>query len=248
MRPPVRWSNLRWMAKSPAHYRYYLDHPQKSTAAMLMGDRVDSLVFGTRADEFRIYIGERRGNPWKEFKADNADKVILTSEEEATAISIANAINDNNHAMDRLYLEHSQERVEWEIAGRACEGTPDAWGAQPQRVSELKVCHDVGPDRFMWHALKMGWTCQIVWYADGLAFVKPQLSIVAVEPKPPHVVQVYELTQNAIQLARQQWNLLFERLRVCEESDAWPGYCESPLPLDAPEKFSLMIDGDEVEL
>jgi hypothetical protein len=234
------------MGRSPAHYRYFLDHPTPVTPAMLMGDRVDSLIFGTRLDEFEVWEGDRRGNPWKEFKEVNAAKTILTASEDATAHAIADSIGARREVCDRLNLAYQQVNIRWDIAGRDCEGTPDAHDLR--RVTELKVCHDVSPDRFMWHALKQGWVGQITWYADGLGIKQPELSIVAVEPKPPHVVQVYELTQNAILLGQQQWRLYFERLRVHEDSDYWPGYCESPLPLDAPEKFSLMIDGEEVDL
>jgi hypothetical protein len=234
------------MALSPAHYRYALDHPKELTPAMLMGSRVDSIIFETRADEFVVFDGDRRGNEWKTFKARHSDRTILTRDEDDTAHAIAAAVLDNPHAVARLRLAHQQERIRWTIAGRDCVGVPDAHDLR--RVSDLKVCYSVNPDRFMWHAIRQGWLGQSCWYADGLRIEQPEISIIAVEPKPPHVVQVYTLSESAREFGGRQWRLYFERLRACEEADKWPGYCESPLPLEAPEDLALSIDGEEVQL
>lgn len=243
---PVRWSSLKWMALSPCHYRYFLGQAVTETPAMRMGSRVDSNVFGTRREDFAIFDGDRRGKEWSAFKEQNAGRTILTRDEDDTSLAIAAAVNANEHARDRLELTNRQRRCEWHIAGRECAGTPDA--NDMLRVSELKVSASANPDRFMWHALKQGWLGQLAWYAHGLDIEHPELSIVAVEPKPPHVVTVFTLTDNAIQLGRQQWRLYFERLRACEEADHWPGYCESPVPLDAPDKVTVTVDGEEVDL
>lgn len=41
---PVRFSQLKWMSRSPAHYRYYLEQPFEPTKAMRLGTAVDALL------------------------------------------------------------------------------------------------------------------------------------------------------------------------------------------------------------
>lgn len=243
---PLHWSGLRHIAKSPAHYRYYLDHGVTVTAAMRFGSLVHAMVLGaTRA--FVVYPEARRGNVWKDFQAAHEGVEIVTAEEWQRASDCAFAVKANPNAA--VLLKSLRERkLAWTFAGRECAGTVDLCG---DVLSDLKVT-DADPARFPWHALRMGWPAQLTWYEQGViesGGARPSaLSLIAVEPKPPHVVQVYDLTERAAELGRRHWRLLFERLRVCEETDTWPGYCEGIMPLDAPEQCELTIDGEEVTL
>ena len=71
-RRPLHWSHLRNMARSPAHYRYNLDHPQEPTDAMRLGTLVHHIALVTPT-RYRIWAGGRRaGKEWNEFQSETA--------------------------------------------------------------------------------------------------------------------------------------------------------------------------------
>lgn len=243
----LRWSNLKWMGRSAAHYRYYADNPVPETDAMRVGSRVHNLVL-QGPGQFAVWDGGRRaGKEWDLFSLANADATILTSDQQQRAVEIANAVLQNEQAAEALFACVTETYREWEIAGRACCGTPDAVG--PSSIVDLKVTNDASPGRFPWHAKRMNWLGQLAWYDHGLfGGNATNLSLIAVEDKPPYQVVVYRLTPDACELGHRTWRSYFERLRVAEESGVWPGYSDCVLPLEVDQEFSLHMNGEEIEL
>ena len=134
----------------------------------------------------------------------------------------------------------------WSVSGRDCAGTPDV--RSPLGITDLKVVHDASPLWFARHASRQGWLGQLVWYHDGIAPDADVLRIVAVEQKPPHCVQVYQLDESAIEQGRRHWRSLFERLLTCESAGYWPAYSDTVLPLEGIEQAVVVIDGEEISV
>lgn len=251
-RPPLHFSQLKAMGLSPMHYEHRLKVGREETRSLRLGIALDAGTFGTR--EVVVYQGDRRGAKWKEFEALNAgpDKIIITAKEEPIVEGMARSLLARPDALE-LLRGTRQQTIQWSILGRECEGTPDSF--TEHRVTDLKTTRTAHPERFPREARKFGYTAQLSWYRHGLhaaGFPRPDRAfIVAVESVPPHPVTIFELTERALELGERTWRLWFERLRACEESNAWPPYTESFVPLDAPEDsegFSLTIGGEEVEV
>jgi hypothetical protein len=243
---PLRWSALKYVGRSLAHYKYYLDNPVTETDAMRVGSRVHDLVLKGGRNRFAVWEGGRRASKeWDLFVLAHADATILTADQEDRAGAIASAVLADPNAHEALFGCITEQRREWEIAGRACVGTPDAVGQSI--IVDLKCTNDASPGRFPWHAQRMGWLGQLAWYDYGLfGGNATRLVLVAVEDKPPHLVTVFCLTSDACELGHRIWRSHFERLRVCEQSGAWPGYSEAVVPLDVEREFSLHIGNEEV--
>lgn len=248
---PVRWSNLKNIGRSPAHYKYFLDNPITPTSAMCVGSIAHQRVLGG-SRMFAVYPGAvRRGKEWEAWRnRQPAECEIVTEREMDLASDVAAAVLNHPGAVEALSRGEREKQLFWEIAGRACRGTPDVLGID---LADLKTTNDASPDRFQWHARKMGWIGQLAWYRNAsieVYGVAPErVSIVAVESAPPHVVTVYDLTEEALLLGEKTWRLYLERLRACEESDYWPGYVEGVARLDVPEseeELILTIDGEEI--
>ena len=241
---PVRFSNLRLMAKSPAHYRAALDGEREDTLAMRLGRLVHALVLG---GDYLVWDGTRRGKEWDRFAEENAGREIVTASELAQAEPVAAAVSASELAAPLLDGAHEQT-IEWEIGGRKCQGRLDVLNAA--FITDLKSTTNAEPEWFSRHGAKMGYHAQLAWYADGAKaaglVIAPRCYVVAVEMKPPHVVTCLELTPHALDMGRRAYRLWWERLMVCERSDYWPGYVEGIAPLDVPEDETLWIDGEEV--
>lgn len=245
---PLRWSSLKWMAKSPAHYRYYLDHPVAETDAMRIGSYAHHLLFGSPR-EFAVYQGVRRGKEWDAFKGSRLSVTILNERESDAAKRVADNLQRSTEAAAVL-SGNVERRISWSLNGRECAGTPDAVSADGGIIADLKVTTDANPDKFYWHAARQGWLGQLAWYSDGLRACElgspVEHYIVAVESKPPYVVQPFLLTYQAVEMGQRTYRLLFERLLVHEAADHWPGYVEGFAALDSPEDVTLQIDGEDV--
>ena len=240
---PLRFSALRHLAQSPAHYRAALLKPFEPTPAMRVGTLIHAEAFDQTGP--LVYEGERRGKSWSEFKLANPDTEIVTRAEADRAaqavVALRAALLANPEAMHLLTgtIEH---RFSWMIGERQCIGTPDVYGAD--FVTDLKSTANAEPGWFGRFALRAGHASQLVWYGDGLrtaGLADPKrYYIVAVEQKAPHAVTCFELTDRAIELGRKQYRTWLEQLLVCEASDSWPAYAQSIVPLDAPDDdFSL---------
>jgi hypothetical protein len=244
---PVRFSTLKYMARSPAHYRQALIEPPKQTKAMRLGDALDALLFKTK--EVRAFEGSsRRGKAWDKFVEDNPESVLLTTPEQEHALSMLASVQANSAAMDLLNGK-CQQRMEWKLNGRDCAGTPDV--VTPTRIVELKSTRSANPDWFPWDARKMGYHAQLCWYANGLNLPPTtELWIIAVESAPPYPVTLFKLTERAVLEGQKLWRLWFERLLVCEATDTWPAYTAAPVPFDTPdmEGLTLKIEGEDVEV
>lgn len=246
---PVRFSRLKLMGRSPAHYAAATFD---ETTAMERGSAVHSLVLGGQPVTAWRKTSEngnacpRRGKDYDAFQADNPGALILTPGEFDLAEAIANAVKANRLAMAALDGEREVER-RWRFGARECGGRIDALPFDG--VTELKISMTSDPRKFIWHALRQGWLSQDVWYLDGCAAggdARRVCRIVAVEPKPPFAVTVFKLTPGAMIQARRTYRLWFEQLMVCEASDSWPPYAQSEVDLDVPDN-DVALDFGESE-
>lgn len=239
---PVRFSRLKHMAQSPAHYLASLED-RRDTGPMLFGRACHSAVLG---GSFAVYDGERRGKAWESFKAEHDGEDIITATEHDRVRRVADAVAAHPLAA-RLLTGDRELPIAWERQGRACSSRLDCLGAS--WVADLKTSNTSEPNRFGRMAIRMGYHAQLAWYQDAARFIgraAPDAFLVAVETSAPYAVTVMQLTSRALEEGRKLCRIWFERLLTCEEVDVWPGYCESAVDLDVPEELDLLIDGEEV--
>jgi|ERR1017187_8407553 hypothetical protein len=254
----LHFSTLKTIARSPAHYRYAADHETEGTPAMNLGSAVHCMALeeGCRVVRFD---GTRRGAEWKTFEAAHPDDTILTASEWATAQGMADSILACPRAVELLTGAH-EIPLAWEVGDRKCRGRVDVLhvvepSAGGMAIVELKTTSDANPPYFQRTAERLGYFAQIAWYMNGYdrdpeyreAITASHGYVVAVESKPPYVVQTFELSAHALDIGMRTWRLWFERLLVCEASGQWPGYQETDALLDLPDDFGLELQiGDEL--
>lgn len=243
----IRSTLLKAAAKSLAHAKMFIDggHHEESLS-MRIGSGGHALLLGT--PEVVVFPGVRRGKAWDAFEAEHAGKCILNEREHAIATGLARAVQVHPDADRLLYSPGTQHEVlvEWLFGGRRWSARIDSLGLQA--VSDLKCVQDASPQRFPYQARKMLWHMQAVVYKDGLELAgigEREPYLIAVESTPPHLVQVYRLTDEDIDLGRKQYEMLFDRVLEAEQTGCWPGYADGILPLNV---LGLpMAEDDETE-
>lgn len=247
---PVRFTNLKRMAESPAHYLAAISNPFEPSAAMRLGTITHRLLLG---GSLVTFDGSRRGKAWESFKADHADEEIFTASEIDQARPMVGAVLRNALAMEWLEGVH-EKTIRWAYNGRDCQSTPDVYHPEFRRVGDLKTCRTSKPENFRRDAIARKYPEQLAFYGEALGLeVSDPHVLIAVESSSPYAVTVMRLTERAVEMARRQNRIWMERLAVCETTNEWPGYCQSVVELDIADEedgdgFSLNIDGEEVTL
>ena len=241
---PLRFSRLKLMGKSPAHYAAYVSTP---TGAMETGTAADKLLLGGKVV---AYPGPtRRGKEYDAFAAANSDALIVTQKEFAVADGIAQSVSACHDAM-RLLTGIRQHTMLWDFNGRPCRGTPDVRG--DGFLTDLKTGETSDPRFFHFKVRRFAYHAQMRFYETGVALANlPPVTdsyIVAVEQAPPHVVTVYRLSAATIELGARLWRLWLEQLQVCEASGSFPPYSQSIVDLELFEDEELLELGDAAEV
>ena len=244
-------SALKALARSPAHYKYASEHGTVTTPAMAVGSAVHALVL-EHGDSIVRFDGTRRGKEWLAFQDAHANETILTATEWDQAAQMAGAVTSHPRAAELVIGVH-ELAINWKIGERDCMGRIDS--IRPDgAIVELKTAADASPRGFQRAAEKFGYFAQLAFYIDGQRAANPpgpstdDAYIVAVESKPPYVVQTFQVSSHAIDVGRRTYRLWLEQLGVCEASNWWPGYQESDCILDLPEEAELIIGDEMVEI
>jgi PDDEXK-like domain of unknown function (DUF3799) len=238
--PPVRFSRLKKMDDSPAHY---LHGYGPETDPMAKGTALHAFMLGG-SERVVVYEGgprNPRGKKWLAFQEEHEGKHIIIPSQLAIVDGMRRSIEAHPRAMELLDDGIQETRITWDINGRACAGTPDVVlpKNRRKRLVELKTCVTSNPRRFKWHALKQGWFAQVAWYADGLERSLDyahgpvdEVYIVAVESKPPHPVTVFRVRQSMLQRGREQYRIWFDTLLACEAADDFPAYATGDVDIE----------------
>lgn len=241
---PVRFSHLKHIARSPAHYRHALTASYDS-AAFRIGRLVDCAVLG--GPQPVVFEGTRRGKAWEAFRAEHDERDIYTASEVAAAAPVSEAVLSNRRAMEVLEAGIPKRRIAWDWIGRNCSGEPDVGGLDV--LVDLKTCRTADPARFAREAIWYGYHAQLAWYRNGLELAgKPrprEVYIVAAEKAPPYPVTVFRLTEDALDAGLRLCRGWLERLLVCEDADVWPTYSECDVPLDVERDPELIYHDEE---
>ncbi len=242
---PLRFSRLKLMGKSPAHYAAHVPY---ETGAMQIGTAADALLLGGQT--VLAYPGAvRRGKEYDAFCEKNPGALILTQKDAAAALGIAEAVNACPDAV-RLLTGIRQHTILWDFNGRPCRSTPDVRG--DEFLTDLKTGETSDPRFFPFKVRRFAYHAQMSFYETAVACAKlppvTQSYIVSVEQAPPHVVTVYRLSEQAIELGARLWRLWFEQLQVCEASGQFPPYSQSIVDLELFDDNELVELGDAAEV
>lgn len=243
---PVRFTQLKEMARSPLHFKHSLQHHRDESLSMRLGTGAHALTFGT--PRVVVYAKRRAGKEWDAFEAEHSDCVILNEREHGIASAMARELTTDFVAAPLLFAPGSkfEHEVKWELMGRACAGRIDA--LTPSGVVDLKAVKDGDPKWFGFQAARMRWAEQVTWYADGceaagLGWHRPHL--VTVENAPPHTVTVYALPDEVIEVARRNYRAWFAQVLECSKRNEWPGYTNEVLELRIPGAYVPPINDEE---
>lgn len=256
--PAENWSRFKKIATSPAHYRHELTAEQKDTAALKVGRVVHIAAF--EPELFRPMVavwdgGRRAGNAWKAFCVENKGRELLTAKEYETCLAVQRAVQSDSIAKKYLVGGQAEMTVQWThrlpavgnipAEDMPCKGRLDFLGRAA--IVDLKTTRDASPDAFGRQVANLCYHAQAAFYVDGVAAATGRrlpYVMVAVEMRAPWVVQVYVVPDAILELGRERYRDLLERLAFCRRENHWPAYADAELELALP-KWAGPSNDDE---
>jgi hypothetical protein len=238
---PWRFSHFKAFGRSGAHGYHARTTDTKPNQAMQIGSMVHGIWSGL--GKFVAYPGPvRRGKEYEKFVADNPDATIMLQSDFDNARRMADAINRNADAV--TFLTGTKEQTlffDWN--GLDCRATPDVRG--DDFLTELKTTGDASERYWAWHFRRMSYHVQMWMQGIGCAshgYGIKRFMTVAIEQKPPFVVQVYEYTERSLDEGNRLLMLWAEKAKNCTASNSYGGYSQTILPLDIPEDDAVDLD------
>ena len=269
----MHFSDLKRLAKSGRQYLSGVNRPRKPTSAMLIGTAVHQIVLGLRpgAPPLVCYRGGiRRGKEWESFKAQHNGAEIISESEWDAAIEIAEAVKSDPLAQERFAGAKFETPLSWMENDVPCSTSGidivcsgRSWrrgGATARSLGDLKTTGSVEPWKWKKQIETMHYAEQLVWYrrgarANGIE-IDGDLFVLGVETAEPFEVYDYYLTDDDIDLAESTLALWLAEFRSLRDGvrpplkvTDWPGYAQSPQPLNmSPARYALddeAIDEEE---
>ncbi len=243
---PVRFSHLKRIGNSPAHYFESITAARKDTLSFRLGRGAHRLIYGLPVD---VYTERRAGKAWDEYRETRNPDNIFNEREYDIALGMSRSLKAHREA-PRLLEGMNEQTLSWQLQGRDCQGTPDTLG---EHLVDLKTTKCAHPERFKWDARNYAYHAQLAWYRDGVrlsgAGTPREAYLIAVESTPPYPVTVLRLTEAKLETGARLCRTWFEQLLVCEASNHWPGYSEAILDWDDDERddVPLTVGGEELD-
>ena len=249
------------IAKTPAHYRAWVDGADKEdTPALIFGRALHCRIL--EPDIFaNTYIAEQR-HPFRRV-TDAQRNAKKPSEETLRAVEYWNAWEKTAagkielSADDAKHIEEMREAIMrhaiagalfsngtaeavcvWEdkATGLLCKSRMDYWRKDICVVADFKTTEDASPAGFARSVAGYRYHVQEAHYGAGIQSIggDPNFLFVAQEKRPPYAVAVYQLDRDAVELGRELRARNMDTLNECLISDTWPAYSPNITPLSMP--------------
>ena len=237
----VNKSTLWELRKSPAHYKYCLDHPTKDSPALRFGRALHSAVLQSWEFEDNYAVMpdiDRRTKEGKEqyeyFMRLAAGKTILTTDEYEAVRDMTNAVWRDDDASDLIADCLTEIPLFWtdESTRIRCKCRLDA--VRKSVIIDLKTCADASTDHFMRDALKYGYDVQAAHYIRGYRSQHdetPEFWFICIEKTPPYAINLIKAGDAFIDRGMMQLMDLMDKLYYCRKHRAWGGYGKNELIL-----------------
>jgi exodeoxyribonuclease VIII len=235
-------SGAKELLRSPAHYRYWKDHPKQSTPAMIFGTAVHSLILEPNIPLDQVCSiktlswATKEGKLEKE-RLEEAGLPVMSQPDADRAQRIRDIVLGHEEAASLLHGAKCEINYKWNgyAENVPCKGGIDALG--PRGIVDLKTTIDASPDGFAQRIKAFKYHMQAAHYIDGVSItdkVMHSFTFIAVETAPPYAVACYQLDRNALIAGYAAMERVAKVYARCLETGDWPAYALQSQTLQVP--------------
>ena len=235
--PAISRSELFKISESPEKFKYYQEHPEAPTPALIFGQLLHAMALQpeTVNDLFAVAPNvDRRTKMGKEafaeFEASAENKTVVTSDMYQQASEMCEALNQNEFV--KKLLKGEKEKVFFwddDLTGEPCKCRVDCLTELNSDliVVDLKTTENAETDAFMRSAIKYGYDFQSAMYNKGVEMntvKKPIFVFIAIEKKPPYAINILQADELFV---RRGYDLFREYIGIyhdCKQTGNFYGY------------------------
>ena len=235
------------LARSPAHYRAWLDAPPRDTDAVMFGRAFHCATLEPERFE-QIYtvepdFGDCRKtdnrNARNEWRAANTGKRLVDAADFDALRFMGDAIRKHPLAGKMLRDGRPESSVFWEDphTGLKCRCRPDYYVPDRRMTIDIKSADDASRNGFRRAISKYRYHVQDALYREGLAAVGERVEyflFVAVEKEPPWAVAIFSLDEQAVERGYAAARDGMTTMARCLREGQWPAYETGIQVLDLP--------------
>lgn len=249
-------SRLNDMRRSASFCKWRMDHPSGESEWMKLGSAAHcALLEPEHFDDrytHRPIVLKDDGTPWsvtaKAYKEEAArieamGLTILTDEQYEMARSVGHTVRSTEagkRILDRL--THTELTAVAEV--RDSTGTPQLAKVRPDLVCadaglliEFKTTRSADSQSFSRTIYNYGYHRAAALYRDVLEAAGMPIqahAFIVMETEAPYLTRFYSLSESAVKMGREQYQMILARYAECKASGVWPGPPEFVVPIDLP--------------
>ena len=238
----VSSTDLKWIAKSPAHYKYKKEHPTEDTPALLFGRAAHKYMLEKEDffNEFAVApIVDRRTKDgkakWQLFIDQNDDKDIISNDSFMQIEEMREVLYSTPFVGKLLSGDKEMSYfIEDELTGVLMKCRPDCTTeiGDTSILIDYKTTDSADSDDFMRQAIKLMYDMQMAYYKDILDALKGKkhtVIFIAQEKTPPYCVNILEANDYFIRSGRDMYRSMLNTYAECKETGDWYGYMQGSI-------------------
>ena len=237
-RDGISSSDLKKIAKSPAHFRYWKDHPEDNdTPALVMGRACHKYML--EKDDFFTEFAvapnvDRRTKDgkqqWEEFLLSSSGKDVISGDDFEVIKEMHKVLYGTPFVAKLLSGEKETSFfMTDEETGMEVKCRPDCRteiGGQWICI-DYKNTENADSEEFMKQAIKLMYDLQASYYKDQLDKITGEEHLfvfIAQEKKPPYAVNVLQANDYFLKSGRDMYRTYLNLMAECEKTGEWYGY------------------------
>lgn len=231
--PAVSRSELWRMKDSPEKFKYFKEHPEPPTDALIFGQAFHEMVLQPDAFPSDFIIADtssRKTKIYKQTAAEFPEQTALLSSELEQLNAMNKKLQNMPFAQKLLSGEHETPFF-WvdPLTGEECKCRTDCLvniGGQDYIV-DLKTATNADNEHFQKDAIKYGYHLQAAMYSEGVkraAGKSCKFVFLVIEKNPPYAINVFQADELFCQYGFDIFRELIGMYHECKASGNWWGY------------------------
>lgn len=230
------------LLETPFKYLWGRENPRAYNPAFELGHAVHSLVLGGGGDMVVVDADSWRTKAAREERdlilADGNTPLLAHEMEQARAV--ADAVLQVPFMEEALSRDHHAEvSYEWEDreTGAQLRARPDLYVPGFATIDLKTTGQTASPDEWPRTIASYSYHLQAAWYLTALDHTHgetPPYVWVVVEKTPPHLVGVYQMDQQALQVGLAMMDRAVATYSMCTDLGYWPAYPHQPQLVSLP--------------
>lgn len=235
--PAISRSELFKIGESPEKFKYYKEHPEPSTPALIFGQLFHAMILQPETVDEQFAVApnvDRRTKAGKEafaeFEQASQSKTVVTADMFNQASEMCEALKQNEF-VEKLLNGEKEIPFFWtdDLTAEPCKCRVDCLTELGDSlvIVDLKTTENAETEAFMRSAVKYGYDFQAAMYGKGVEVntgKKPIFVFIAIEKKPPYAVNILQADDLIV---RRGYDLFREYIGIyhdCKTTGNWYGY------------------------